>query len=549
MKKDALLAEEEYILKIREEGVEITASCDCGVYRAVTSLHQMMAKQGAQLSCVEILDKPEISRRGYMLDIARGKKPTMETIKQTVDYLSSLKYNEFQLYMEEGCFKYSAYPQYTEGYDCLTPEDIEELDAYCRERFVDLVPNQNSLGHMENWLRHDEFKHMALCGEEDGREPNTINPLLDESLEFVGTLYDSLLPHFSSGYVNIGLDEAFGLGKYQMAEYTEKHGKDMAFMEWLNKLDRIANGKHGKKVMFWADMIYKSERLYDMIPKDSVILEWGYELIQSQIMTEHAITFKNAGLNYYVCPSTNTHLSFTGRCDVTSFNIRTSAEIAKKFGAKGILLTDWGNAGHAQFPIWSAVPIALCGQYGWNTGVEQDGETFKEYFIHAAEEFVDEFVFRGAKVARLLYRMGNYYLLEPERVHVGTMCGEMLSRLPIPQTKYAHLYDLKDSGDVFYFENVTEYVKKVMADIEKVDFDPLLKREILLNSRMVVLSSETCKLRVGEKITEEKRAALVAEIDSIIPEFRELWCARNFEAGVELFTDALMSRRTEILKL
>ena len=80
-------------------------------------------------------------------------------------------------------------------------------------------------------------------------------------------------------------------------------------MEWLNKLNKEAGEKHGKKVMFWSDMIYKSEDLYNMIPKDSVLLEWGYELIQSQVMTEHAIMFKNAGLNYYVCPSTNTHLS------------------------------------------------------------------------------------------------------------------------------------------------------------------------------------------------------------------------------------------------
>lgn len=545
---NSLLAREEYILKIQESGIEIISSCDEGTYRAATSLLQMIAKQGNKLSAVTIEDKPQFERRGYMLDTARGKKPTMDTLKQMIDFLSALKYNELQLYMEEGSFKYDKYSKYTADYDCLTPKDIEELDLYCAERFIDLVPNQNSLGHMENWLRHDELKHLALSGD-DSSIPNTINPLLKESELFLSDLYDDLLPHFKSEYVNIGLDEAFGLGKFQMEEYTKKHGKDLAFMEWLNKLNAIATKKHNKKVMFWSDMIYKSERLYDMIPKDSVILEWGYELIQSQVMTEHAIMFNNAGLNYYVCPSTNTHLSFTGRCDVTTFNIRTSAEIGAKFGAKGILLTDWGNAGHAQFGVWSLVPIALNGQYAWNIGAEQDGETFKADFIHASEEYVDKFAFGGAKVSRLMYRMGNYYLLEPERVHVGTMCGEMLSRLPIPQTKYAHLYDLKDSGDNFYFDNVIEYVNKVMADFKAVDFDPIMKREILLNSKMVILSAETCKIRIGTKLSNEKLDELIAMIDEILPEFHELWCMRNYEKGVEIFESALNQRRCELAAL
>lgn len=544
--KNALLEKEEYVLSIKEEGIEITSSTDEGIYRAATSLLQLIHKQGDELNAVEIEDKPQFPRRGYMLDISRGRMPKPETIKVMVDFLSALKYNEFQLYMEAECFDYSAYPKYTRDFDCLTPQDIEELDAYCSERFIDLVPNQNSLGHMERWLKHDEFKHLGLC--ENGEPADTINPLEPESLEVLDKIYESLLPHFKSEYVNIGLDEAYGLGKYQMAEYTEKHGKDVAFMEWLSKLNDIIKKKHNKKVMFWSDMIYKSEKLYDKIPKDAVILEWGYELIQSQIMTAHAIMFKNAGLEYYVCPSVNTHNSFTGRFDVTSFNIRTSAEIAAQYGAKGILLTDWGNGGHPQFGVWSMVPCALAGQYMWNIGAEQDGETFKADFIRAAEDYVDEFVFGGAKVSRLMYRMSNYYLLEPERVHVGTMCGEILS-CPISETGFEIFFDLKDCGDEFYFNNVSEYVKKVLADIEKVDFDPQMKREIILNSKMVILSSEICKLRIGSKMTADELDGLISLTDWILSEFRELWLERNFEKGVEYYEDVLIKRKAELVEL
>ena len=55
--------------------------------------------------------------------------------------------------------------------------------------------------------------------ETEDQVPSTLNPLLPESFEFVCNLYESLLPHFSSQYVNIGLDEAYGLGRYQIEEY------------------------------------------------------------------------------------------------------------------------------------------------------------------------------------------------------------------------------------------------------------------------------------------------------------------------------------------
>ena len=94
-----------------------------------------------------------------------------------------------------------------------------------------------------------------------------------------------------------------------------------------------------------------------------------------------------------------------------------------------------------------------------------------------------------------MYRMANYYLLEPERVHVCTMSAKQLT-MPISHTKYAHLFDLKDSGDDFYFDNVTDYVRRVMADIEKVDFDEQMKREVRWTAQMIELGSEICKVKL-----------------------------------------------------
>ena len=541
-----LMEKEEYALTIAPDGVTIAASCDEGLFRAATSLRQLISRQKGCLACVTIEDKPEIKRRGYMLDISRGRMAKVETIKTMIDFLAALKYNEFQLYMEGDCFKYAAYPKETADFDCLTPEDIRELDQYCRDRFIDLVPNQNSFGHMYTWLKKPDFHHLGLF--EGDETPSTLNPTLEESFEFMCNLYESLLPNFSSQYVNIGLDEAYGLGKFQIEEYCRQKGKDVVFMEWLNKLNDHIVAKYGKTVMFWADMIYNYPQSYHMVPKDAVALEWGYELIQSQRMTDHCIAYRNAGVRYYVCPSCNTHGSLTSRMDVTTFNIRTCAELAVEYGAEGLLLTDWGDGGHPQFGVWSMVPVALSGQYGWNTGAPQDGESFKADFIRNAETFVDEEVFGGAKVSRLMYRMANYYLLEPERVHVCTMCAKQLT-MPISQTKYAHLFDLKDSGDDFYFDNVTDYVRRVMADLEKVDFDGQMKREVRWTAWMIELGSEICKVKLHPEQSVDKVDELVALLDKCMDEYKSLWMYRNYEKGIEKFLAHMENRRAELLAL
>ena len=547
IERSALLDREEYHLTVSADGISIGVSCDEGLFRAATSLQQMLRRGNGTLPFVHIEDKPELPRRGYMLDISRGRKPRVETIKMMIDFLAALKYNEFQLYMEGDCFKYAAYPKETAHFDCLTPEDIRDLDQYCKDRFIDLVPNQNSFGHMYTWLRKPDFHHLGLFERED-EVPSTLNPLLPESFEFMCNLYASLLPHFSSEFVNIGLDEAYGLGRYQIEEYCREKGKDVVFMEWLNKLNDHIKTTYGKRVMFWADMIYNYPQSYHMVPKDAIALEWGYELIQSQRMTDHCIAYKNAGVRYYVCPSVNTHGSLTSRMDVTTFNIRTSAELATEYGAEGLLLTDWGDGGHPQSWVWSMTPIALAGQYGWNTGKPQDGESFKADFIRNAETFVDEVCFGGVSVSRLMYRMANYYLLEPERVHVCTMSAKQLI-VPLNETKFAHIFDLKDSGDDFYFNNVTDYVRRVMADIEKLTFDERLKREIRLTARLVELGSEFCKVKLHPRDSIKEAKELAAMIDEILPEYIEIWNYRNYEMGIERFVNHLKSRRDEMLAL
>ena len=100
------------------------------------------------------------ARRSYMLDISRDRVPTMETLFLVVDILAKMRYNEFQLYTEH-TFAYKGHETVWRDADPMTPGEIASLERYCEMQGIELVPNQNTFGHMERWLVHDEYRPLA----------------------------------------------------------------------------------------------------------------------------------------------------------------------------------------------------------------------------------------------------------------------------------------------------------------------------------------------------------------------------------------------------
>ena len=72
VEKDAALEREEYRIEVGEDAVVLTVSCDEGLFRAVTTLQQMLKTTGGQVPRVRIHDRPELKRRGYMLRFSCG---------------------------------------------------------------------------------------------------------------------------------------------------------------------------------------------------------------------------------------------------------------------------------------------------------------------------------------------------------------------------------------------------------------------------------------------------------------------------------------------
>jgi hypothetical protein len=358
-----------YALAISKTGIEISFRETSGLRAATATLRQLLREYGRRLPCLRIRDWPDFPRRGVMLDISRGRVPKLETLLDLAEKLSDFKINELQLYTEH-TFAYTQYKSVWQSWGALTAKEIQILDARCRELGIDLVPNQNSFGHLRYFLEHPKLKKLAEVSElyedlskEFVRRPTTLAPNHPGTIPFLHGLYDELLPNFSSQFFNIGGDETWDLGRGQSKKLCEAKGKGRVYFDFLKKIQREVSARD-KKMMFWGDIILKYPKLIGALPKNVIALNWGYEA--NHPFDAEAAQFAKAEIPFYVCPGTSTWQTLVGKHDNAFANLRAAARAGKKFGAIGFLNTDWGDGGHPQ-PLAVSWPIFAAGAVlAWN---------------------------------------------------------------------------------------------------------------------------------------------------------------------------------------
>ena len=192
-----------YTIEVTPQRITVVGHDAPGVFYAICTVNQLIRQFGAQLPCLSVADHPDFPARGVMLDVSRNKVPTLDTLLDLADMLAGFKINQLQLYTEH-TFAYREHREVWANASPLTGQDILELDAYCQERFIELVPNQNSFGHMAPWLTHPRYNDLAEAPDgfdfpwgshSDG--PFSLNPTDPRSLDLLRSMYDDLLPHFT----------------------------------------------------------------------------------------------------------------------------------------------------------------------------------------------------------------------------------------------------------------------------------------------------------------------------------------------------------------
>jgi hypothetical protein len=368
IKKECFEKSEAFNLVVAATGITITAADEAGALYGFSAAVQLLADGDSAVRRVEISDYPDFAQRGVMLDVSRDKVPTMATLKLLIDRLALMRINHLQLYIEH-TFAFSEHKTVWEEASPFTHAEIKELDIYCHEHFIQLVPNLNSFGHLERWFKHPAYQHLAECpqGFTDGwgnfRSTGAVLKPNRASINFITELYDEYLPQFSGNILNVGCDETLELGQGWSKKMADKKGVTRVYLDHLKKINRQI-AKRGKRMMFWGDIILHQPELIPELPADCIAMDWGYEA--NSPFAKTTALFADAGLDFYVCPGTSSWLSITGRTTNCLKNIENAAKNGLKNGAAGLLMTDWGDKGHHQTLPVSYLGYAVGAAYGWS---------------------------------------------------------------------------------------------------------------------------------------------------------------------------------------
>ncbi len=287
------LEEEVYRLTI-DDHVTIEASGAEGSFHAVATLVQALRiyQQQVALPRLKIEDRPYVSYRGLMIDVARHPH-TLNGLKQLVTLCWFYKIRYLQLHLsdvESFAFTSIAFPQLaTPGY-ALSQADWRELETYATAHGVVPIPELDVPGHAGRGLK-------GLCPTRPPTGFSVINPVSDESFAVLDTLVGELCDTFrASPYLHIGADEVNFQGWEgcrDCAAFLHERGlSDLreAYRYFIVRMSEIVRS-HGRRPIVWEgfsaegaiaipdDVIVQFFDVAYLQPEEAVAL--GHDIINS----------------------------------------------------------------------------------------------------------------------------------------------------------------------------------------------------------------------------------------------------------------------------
>ncbi|MFF2090884.1 family 20 glycosylhydrolase [Paenibacillus sp. NPDC058174] len=547
-----------YELTWNEDGLQLAAATAQGLHYALLTASQIFAgmKGAAQWGHFTVEDEPQLPVRGVMLDIGRCKIPTLISLRTLIDHLSGLKFNHLQLYMEGFAFDYRKYAELFPDATPITAEEYRELDAYAASRFIDLVPNQNCLGHMGKWLSKPELRHLA--DHPDGwplplpeplsiiAPPLTLNPADERSVSLARDLFEELLPNFSSPYANINLDEPFGLGTGESKERADEIGVGQLYLDYALKMIEIVR-EQGKSPLMWGDVLTHYPELADQLPSDLTVLHWNYE---PDIPFEPVCQqLQKSGVSYYVCPGTSSWSSLSGRTANMLANIADAAINGNKYGAGGLIVCDWGDGGHWQVAAISYPAYAYAAGAAWQTDHNLKALEPLEYYVsrHMLRD-------RSGKAAALLLEMGRYHLLERSTAENMTYTNLLLTKglmakEQLDQTLAVTVQVQQQFGGSgtpmehdYRFAELSNWLSQRREELNALQLeseDAVLLKDELANTLLFIEQGGGLHRYIHRQDlhneAEEKAwlTKLHNDLEAALAEFQRLWLARNRSGGLE----------------
>ena len=515
------LPEQTYEITIDEKGGQISGGDGAGVLYGVETFCQIVQQCGGILPCVQIQDAPDMPNRGYYFDLTRGRILKLEELKKIAERMSHYKLNQLQLYVEH-TYLFRDFSEMWRDQTPLTAEEILELDSYCRERHIELVPSLASFGHLCTLLSTKTYGD--LCEMEDSwKEPfsfwnrmryHTINVSDERSLPLIKKMIAEYMQLFSSNKFNICADETFCLGKYKSKKLAEERGVHRLYIDYVKELAQFLV-ENGKIPMFWGDIICAFPEAVQELPKETICLNWGYDADWPEDSTRK---LSGAGARLYNCPGVSGWDQLVNQIRVSYENISRMCHYAVDYHADGVLNTDWGDCGHINHPDFSLVGMIYGAAFSWNPEIPAFDEINRQIsriaYGDVSETLVSvlakisvswKFTWRNA-VDRLeqlrevpLYSMEVYQKAAEQLEEIKGELYAFVSHLPVEQKKQIHAYLIALQG------------------------------MILLQKLGMVLAGD----QTSDETCSGQRCALAEELEYWLYDYKALW--RSVSRESELF--------------
>ncbi|VAX19216.1 hypothetical protein MNBD_IGNAVI01-1889 [hydrothermal vent metagenome] len=354
---DSTIHLQAYQLVIDENRISIRSTTNRGIFYGAMSLIQLIENsQSAQLPNLNIIDWPDINVRGISDDISRGQVSTIDNFKRIIDFIARYKMNTYMVYLED-MLELDSYPSIGKNRGALTKDEVREIVDYAGERYIDVIPIFQTLGHFENILSQDEFQEYA---EYPGAASLSISE--EKTYTFLENMLNEVFELFPSEYINIGADESYDVGRGKSKALASKKGIAKVHAEHYKKVYDICK-KNDKKVMMYGDVILNHPDILDMIPKDIIIVDWHYNASTNYTSTD---LFRDAGFEYYVSPSVWNFRTTFPAYQIALPNIKSFIKSGIANGSTGMINSNWGDYGSETFKEFVLFGYAWSAQCSWN---------------------------------------------------------------------------------------------------------------------------------------------------------------------------------------
>ncbi len=271
--EEGRLGQEGYELKIAPAAVLLRAARPAGLFYGGQTLRMLFlaASPGTALSlpCLEIVDTPRFSWRGFMLDCCRHFF-AKEFIKECLDEMALFKLNRFHWHLTDDQAWRLEVRQYPElaaqaaagGF--YSREDVREIVAYAAERFITVVPEIEMPGHATAALA--VFPRLSCSGGPFARMPqwgvfeDVYCAGNEETFAFLKDVLDEAAELFPGPWIHVGGDECpktrwQACPKCQARIAAEGLKNEAELQGWFIRRIEKHLGSRGKRLMGWDEIL------------------------------------------------------------------------------------------------------------------------------------------------------------------------------------------------------------------------------------------------------------------------------------------------------